>query len=61
MYRYQRQILGKVSFTWEDLQYTPPCRTHCHVDNSYNFSDCQLYQVTLPIDPPSIILHTVAM
>ena len=41
--------------------YPPPSRTHCHVDNSYNFSDCQLYQVTLPSDPPSIILHTVAM
>ena len=50
IYRYQRQIWGKVSFTWEHLWYTPPA--HCHDNNSYNFSDFQLYQVTLPIDPP---------
>ena len=50
IYRYQRQIWGKVSFTWEHLWYTPPA--HCHDNNSYNFSDFQLYQVTLLIDPP---------
>ena len=30
----------------------PPQKAHCHDNNSYNFSDFQLYQVTLPIYPP---------
>ena len=39
--------------------YDIPPIAHCHDNNSYNFSDFQLYQVTLPIDPPWY--HTVAM
>ena len=38
----------RVQSSFSDLPPLP----HCHVDNSYNFSDCQLYQVTLPIDSP---------
>ena len=35
-------------------RWTPPTKAHCHDNNSYNFSDFQLYHVTLPIDPPSL-------
>ena len=30
----------------------PPPKPHCHSNYSWHFADFQLYQVTLPIDPP---------
>ena len=42
------QIFG---FTWVNLMMNPPV-SHFHDNYRLHFSDFQLYQVTLPIDPP---------
>ena len=39
----------------------PPHIAQCHDNNSYNFSDFQLYQVTLPIDPPFTLKQKLEM